>query len=88
MRMVKSQYMMLSMLLLRQEELWQRNSQAMMYRYELSAPLCYLADHFPVKQTLFIESSCNDERIIEENVRNVKISSPDVSVSTPHAINS
>lgn len=28
-------------------------------------------------QTLFIESSCNDERIIEENVRSVKISSPD-----------
>ncbi|TKA64101.1 hypothetical protein B0A49_06193 [Cryomyces minteri] len=28
-------------------------------------------------QTLFIESHCNDERIIEENVRNVKISSPD-----------
>lgn len=29
-------------------------------------------------QTLFIESSCDDERIIEENVRSVKISSPDV----------
>ena len=28
-------------------------------------------------QTLFIESCCNDERIIEENVRSVKISSPD-----------
>ncbi len=28
-------------------------------------------------QTLFIESQCNDERIIEENVRSVKISSPD-----------
>ena len=28
-------------------------------------------------ETLFIESSCNDEKIIEENVRNVKISSPD-----------
>ncbi|KAE9968893.1 hypothetical protein BLS_005627 [Venturia inaequalis] len=28
-------------------------------------------------QTLFIESSCTDERIIEENVRSVKISSPD-----------
>jgi hypothetical protein len=26
---------------------------------------------------LFIESSCDDQRIIEENVRNVKISSPD-----------
>lgn len=30
-------------------------------------------------QTLFIESWCDDERIIEENVRRVKISSPDVS---------
>lgn len=29
-------------------------------------------------QTLFIESACDDVRIIEENVRNVKISSPDV----------
>ncbi|KAI4141763.1 MAG: hypothetical protein LQ340_007545 [Diploschistes diacapsis] len=29
-------------------------------------------------QTLFIESVCNDQAIIEENVRNVKISSPDV----------
>lgn len=28
-------------------------------------------------QTLFIESSCTDEHIIEENVRSVKISSPD-----------
>jgi 6-phosphofructo-2-kinase / fructose-2,6-biphosphatase 4 len=28
-------------------------------------------------QTLFIESYCDDERLIEENVRNVKISSPD-----------
>ncbi|KAF2817768.1 6-phosphofructo-2-kinase/fructose-2,6-bisphosphatase-like protein [Mytilinidion resinicola] len=28
-------------------------------------------------QTLFIESHCTDERIIQENVRNVKISSPD-----------
>ena len=28
-------------------------------------------------QTLFIESSCDDQRIIEENVRSVKISSPD-----------
>jgi hypothetical protein len=30
-------------------------------------------------QTLFIESQCTDQRIIEENVRSVKISSPDVS---------
>ena len=29
-------------------------------------------------KTLFIESACDDVRIIEENVRNVKISSPDV----------
>ncbi|KAK4969231.1 hypothetical protein LTR66_011741 [Elasticomyces elasticus] len=28
-------------------------------------------------QTLYIESQCTDEKIIEENVRNVKISSPD-----------
>ncbi|KAL8808885.1 MAG: hypothetical protein Q9223_003593 [Gallowayella weberi] len=28
-------------------------------------------------ETLFIESACTDERIIEENVRSVKISSPD-----------
>lgn len=35
----------------------------------------------PVYQTLFIESWCDDYRIIEENVRRVKISSPDVSVS-------
>ncbi|KAI4215062.1 MAG: hypothetical protein LQ351_002376 [Letrouitia transgressa] len=28
-------------------------------------------------ETVFIESACNDERIIEENVRSVKISSPD-----------
>jgi 6-phosphofructo-2-kinase / fructose-2,6-biphosphatase 4 len=28
-------------------------------------------------ETIFIESSCDDQRIIEENVRSVKISSPD-----------
>ncbi|PYH66070.1 6PF2K-domain-containing protein [Aspergillus vadensis CBS 113365] len=33
-------------------------------------------------ETLFIESWCDDERIIEENVRRVKISSPDVRVAT------
>lgn len=32
-------------------------------------------------KTLFIESWCDDERIIEENVLRVKISSPDVSTS-------
>ena len=38
-----------------------------------------LAKEFAKKdaQTLFIESACDDERIIEENVRSVKISSPD-----------
>ena len=30
-------------------------------------------------QTIFIESSCDDQEIIEQNVRSVKISSPDVS---------
>lgn len=30
-------------------------------------------------QTIFIESACDDQEIIEQNVRNVKISSPDVS---------
>lgn len=30
-------------------------------------------------ETLFIESACDDEKIIEENVRSVKISSPDYS---------
>lgn len=34
-----------------------------------------------VLQTLFIESACDDEKIIEENVRSVKISSPDVCSS-------
>ncbi len=28
-------------------------------------------------EMLFIESACDDEKIIEENVRSVKISSPD-----------
>jgi 6-phosphofructo-2-kinase/Histidine phosphatase superfamily (branch 1) len=38
-----------------------------------------LAKEFAKHQikTLFIESSCDDQRIIEENVRSVKISSPD-----------
>lgn len=30
-------------------------------------------------QTIFIESACDDQEIIEQNVRSVKISSPDVS---------
>ena len=34
-------------------------------------------------ETLFIESSCDDEKIIEENVRSVKISSPDYIGWTP-----
>ena len=29
-------------------------------------------------QTIFIESSCDNQEIIEQNVRSVKISSPDV----------
>ena len=37
------------------------------------------------RKTLFIESWCDDERIIEENVRRVKISSPDVSTHFPRA---
>lgn len=36
-------------------------------------------------QTLFIESVCTDERIIEENVRAVKISSPDYASWDPAA---
>lgn len=38
----------------------------------------YVSGSYHVLKTLFIESACDDERIIEENVRNVKISSPDV----------
>jgi 6-phosphofructo-2-kinase/fructose-2,6-biphosphatase 4 len=34
-------------------------------------------------ETLFIESACTDERIIEENVRSVKISSPDYASWQP-----
>lgn len=51
--------------------------------YDAVNPLCSgrraLAKEFEKHkiQTLFIESHCTDERIIEENVRSVKISSPD-----------
>jgi len=51
--------------------------------YDAVNPLCTgrraLAKEFSKHkvQTLFIESACTDERIIEENVRSVKISSPD-----------
>jgi predicted kinase len=31
-------------------------------------------------KTIFIESSCDNQEIIEQNVRSVKISSPDVSL--------
>lgn len=31
-------------------------------------------------QTIFVESSCDDQELIEQNVRNVKISSPDVLI--------
>lgn len=34
-------------------------------------------------QTLFLESFVDDEKILQENARNVKISSPDVSCSQP-----
>ena len=35
-------------------------------------------------QTIFIESLCDNQEIIEQNVRSVKISSPDVlSLTTP-----
>jgi 6-phosphofructo-2-kinase/fructose-2,6-biphosphatase 4 len=46
-----------------------------------------LAEEFAKQnvQTLFIESSCTDEKIIEENVRSVKISSPDYVGWTPEA---
>lgn len=37
------------------------------------------------RKTLFIESWCDDDRIIEENVRRVKITSPDVSTLFPRA---
>ncbi|KAI9747803.1 MAG: hypothetical protein M1815_003892 [Lichina confinis] len=45
----------------------------------LSAGRKALAKEFAKRDimTLFIESACDDEKIIEENVRNVKISSPD-----------
>jgi hypothetical protein len=33
-------------------------------------------------KTLFIESFVDDERILQENARNVKISSPDVRTIT------
>lgn len=44
--------------------------------FSLPARLIYGIKFY--SKTLFIESACDDERIIEENVRNVKISSPDV----------
>ncbi|GME48367.1 Fructose-26-bisphosphatase [Neofusicoccum parvum] len=45
----------------------------------ISAGRAALAREFAKRQiqTLFIESQCTDEKIIEENVRSVKISSPD-----------
>jgi hypothetical protein len=46
-----------------------------------------LITDFSFYQTLFIESWCDDERIIEENVRRVKISSPDVSLTHIFALN-
>lgn len=35
-----------------------------------------------INQTLFLESYVNDDRILRENARNVKIHSPDVSAKT------
>lgn len=35
-------------------------------------------------QTLFLESYVDDEKILKENARNVKISSPDVCASKDH----
>lgn len=35
---------------------------------------------FNIAQTLFLESYVDDERILQENARSVKISSPDVSL--------
>lgn len=51
----------------------------------LSAGRRSLAKEFTKRniETLFIESACTDERIIEENVRSVKISSPDYANWSP-----
>lgn len=52
-----------------------------MYRCVIRSPHLAQADmimYCLLLKTLFIESACDDVRIIEENVRNVKISSPDV----------
>lgn len=35
-----------------------------------------------INQTLFLESYVNDDKILRENARNVKIHSPDVSAKT------
>jgi 6-phosphofructo-2-kinase/fructose-2,6-biphosphatase 4 len=59
----------------------QENGQVAIYDSvnPLSAGRKSLAKEFAKRKiaTLFIESSCDDQRIIEENVRSVKISSPD-----------
>lgn len=49
------------------------------YRGWSNIPDLKICDTHHCIQTLFIESWCDDYRIIEENVRRVKISSPDVS---------
>lgn len=59
----------------------QENGQVAIYDSvnPLSAGRKSLAKEFAKRKiaTLFIESSCDDQQIIEENVRSVKISSPD-----------
>lgn len=81
MRMGKSLFMTLLTRLLRAEDLLRKNLQSTMWRYVHRCSTQGLADHETLAtKTLFIESACDDERIIEENVRNVKISSPDVRV--------
>lgn len=79
--MVRSQYMMLLTRLRQGGGLLRRNLQNTMYRCVIRSPHLGQADVIMdclLLKTLFIESVCNDVRIIEENVRNVKISSPDV----------
>lgn len=79
--MVKSLYMMLLTRLRQGGGLLRRNLQSTMYRCVIRSPHLGQADmimYYLLLKTLFIESACDDVRIIEENVRNVKISSPDV----------
>lgn len=54
-------------------EVWQ------LYTLRIAPVIGNTCLYMSLAKTLFIESWCDDERIIEENVRRVKISSPDVS---------